>query len=322
VPVSSGALTREQFVAVAAGVLALAFAVALPGFRSWGNAFALLRNVSVLGVFGLGMAVVVIGRGIDLSQVTVAIVSAAVAAKLIVAGTGLPASLLAGLACALILGAINGALIAYLRVPPLLATLASALLFAGVARLWFFRSMAIHLPPSPGTAWLGGSWGGVPVPVIVLAVCACALHLFLAHTRPGRFIYAHGDNPEAARLTGVAVRRLTLAEYALSAGIGYVASLVMASSTAMVDVQALSSTLVFDVILVAVLGGVSLSGGRGGVLSVLAGTLLVGVLLNGMTTMDLNYQLQNAIKGLVLLATLVAENWLHPQDEETAQQGV
>jgi ribose transport system permease protein len=318
----SEVLTRERLVIVVAGLLAVTFAAALPGFRSWGNAFALLRNVSVLGVFGLGMAVVVIGRGIDLSQVTVALVSAAAAAKLVVAGAGLPASVLAGLACALSLGVTNGALIAYLRVPPLLATLASALLFAGAARLWFLRSMAIHLPPSPGTAALGGNWGGVPVPVVVLGVCACTLHLFLAHTRPGRFIYAHGDNPEAARLTGVAVRRLTLLEYALSAGTGYIASLVTASATAMVDVQALNAPLVFDAILVVVLGGVSLAGGRGGVASVLAGTLLVGALLKGMTIMDLDYQLQNAVRGLVLLATIVADSLLHPQDEETARQGI
>ena len=113
----------------------------------------------------------------------------------------------------------------------------------------------------------------------------------------GRFIYAHGDNLETARLTGIAVRPLTMLEYGICAAIGCAAGLVMAASTASMNTQIVNSTMIFDVILVVVLGGVSLVGGRGGVLSVLAGTALIGTLLNGMTIMDLNNNVQNIVKG-------------------------
>ena len=136
---------------------------------------------------------------------------------------------------------------------------------------------------------------------MVFAVAAILVHLFLSRTVPGRFIYAHGDNPDAARLTGLATRPLTMLEYALSSAIGYVGGVVMISETALMHLQVAESTLIFDVIMVVVLGGVSLVGGRGNVLSVVVGTLLIGVLLNGMTIMDMDVQTQNIIKGVVLL---------------------
>ena len=95
----------------------------------------------------------------------------------------------------------------------------------------------------------------------------------------------------------------------------------MISETALMHLQVAESTLIFDVIMVVVLGGVSLVGGRGNVLSVVVGTLLIGVLLNGMTIMDMDVQTQNIIKGIVLLLAIVLDSWLHPRDEETSKQG-
>ena len=117
--------------------------------------------------------------------------------------------------------------------------------------------------------------------------------MFLTRTTLGRFIYVHGDNAEAARLTGVAVRPLTMLEYALSSAIGYVGGVIMIAETGLMHLQVAGSTLIFDVIMVVVLGGVSLVGGRGNVPGVLAGTLLIGVLLNGMTIMDLDIELKH-----------------------------
>ena len=110
-------------------------------------------------------------------------------------------------------------------------------------------------------------------------------------------------------------------EYALSAGIGYVGGVVMIAETALMHLQVAESTLIFDVIMVVVLGGVSLVGGRGNVMSVVAGTLLIGVLLNGMTIMDMDVQTQNIIKGIVLLIAIVLDCYVHPRDEETVETG-
>lgn len=303
-------------------MLAVVFAIMLPDFVSWGNAMALFRSVSVLGVLALGMALVMIGRGIDLSQVAIALVSAGTAVSLMINGIAMPIALLAGFATALGSGTLNGAIIAYLEVPPLLTTLASAFLFIGIARVWLFDSAIISVPAdSAAILALGQQWLGAPVPLIVFIVCALVVHLFLSRTVPGRFIYAHGDNAEAARLSGLPVHGITLLEYSMSAIIGYVAGLLMIASTAMVDLNTANSTLIFEVILVVILGGVSLAGARGSVGSVLAGTLLIGVLLNGMILMDLSYQLQNIITGGVLLIAIVLDSWLHPRDEETARQG-
>jgi ribose transport system permease protein len=110
-------------------------------------------------------------------------------------------------------------------------------------------------------------------------------------------------------------------EYALCAGIGYVGGVVMIAQTSLMHLQVVESTLIFDVIMVVVLGGVSLTGGRGNVMSVVVGALLIGVLLNGMTILDMDVQMQNIVKGVVLLIAIVLDSVLHPRDEETSKQG-
>lgn len=314
---------QEHVVLGLAVLLTVAFATAVPGFASWGNAMALLRSISVIGVLGLGMAVVIIGGGIDLSQIAAALVSAGVAALMINAGFDVPAALTTGLLVALLLGAANGIFVAYFGIPSLFATLASALLFMGLARSTLMPSTIISLPAGDASfLMLGENRFGVPVPAMVFAACALTVHLFLSRTVLGRFVYALGDNPAAARLAGLPVRRLMVMTFVIAAGVGYLGGLVMVASTAMVDLGTAKSTMVFDVILVAVAGGVSLSGGRGGVASVLAGTVFIGVLLNGMSLLDVNSQVQTIIKGSLLLAAIVFDSRLRPPDEEAEPQGV
>jgi ribose transport system permease protein len=204
-----------------------------------------------------------------------------------------------------------------------LTTLASSLAVLGVTRSTAVQHYVVYLAKGHDDFMkLGGNiWNGVPVPILIFGAAAILLHLFLSRTVLGRSIYAHGDNPDAARLTGVATRPLTMLEYALSAGIGYVGGVVMIAETALMHLQVAESTLIFDVIMVVVLGGVSLVGGRGNVMSVVVGTLLIGVLLNGMTIMDMDVQTQNIIKGIVLLIAIVLDSYLHPRDEETSKQG-
>jgi ribose transport system permease protein len=122
-------------------------------------------------------------------------------------------------------------------------------------------------------------------------------------------------------MSGIAVRPLTILEYTLCAGIGFLAGILKASMVAQIDLRIINSTLIFDVILVVVLGGVSLIGGRGSIWSVLAGTALIGTLLNGMTMMDIPSNVQDIVKSIALLGALILDNRLHPRDEETARQG-
>ena len=110
-------------------------------------------------------------------------------------------------------------------------------------------------------------------------------------------------------------------QYVLAALIGMVAGLVMAASVNSMPTRIYNSTMIYDVILVVVLGGIALQGGRGGVLNVLIGTLPIGTLLNGMTILDMSYSAQNVVKGIVLLIAILIDSFLNPRNEETAQQG-
>jgi ribose transport system permease protein len=304
-------------------VLFLLLSIILPGFISLGNLFTLSRNISILGILGLGMAVVVIGRGIDLSQIATLACSSAIAITLLNNGWPPLAAIGFGLLLSVAIGLANGYLVSVIEIPPLFTTLASSLLVLGVTRALVVPHYQVFL--QPGHDWLlalGGTVpGGVPVSVIAFAICALFLHLFLSRTVLGRFIYAHGDNAQAARLSGMATRPLTMLEYAICSGIGYVGGVIMVGSTALMHLQVAESTMIFDVILVVVLGGVSLVGGRGNVVSVIAGTLLIGVLLNARTIMNLDIQTQDMIKGAVLLVAIMLDSYIHPRDEETAKQG-
>ena len=316
--------TSQALVVLGICVIAfLGFSVSLHGFATVGNLLSLARNISILGVLALGMAIVVIARGLDLSQVASMAVATAISILLMNAGWSTPVALLAGLVLAVTVGLLNGWLISVVEMPPLLTTLASGLAVLGLTRSTVVQHFIVNLAPGHDDFLrLGGNLpGGVPVSLVVFGVAALAVHLFLSKTVYGRFIYAHGDNPEAARLGGLATRPLTMLEYALCAGIGYVGGVVMIAQTALMHLQVVESTLIFDVILVVVLGGVSLTGGRGNVMSVVVGTLLIGILLNGMTIMDLDIQIQNIVKGLVLLVAIVLDSILHPRDEETSKQG-
>jgi len=314
---------QAMIVLVLTAVLFAALSVGLKGFLTVGNIFTLARAVSILGILALGMAVVVIGRGIDLSQIATLAVSAAIAITVINAGYSVPVGLLVGLALAILIGVLNGYLIAIIEIPPLFTTLASSLFILGLTRVFVVPHYQVFLEAGHETFLkLGGTvMGGVPVPAIVFAICAVLLHLFLSRTVLGHFIYAHGDNALAARLSGIATRPLTMLEYGFSAAIGYVGGVVMIASTSLMHLQIAESTMIFDVILVVVLGGVSLVGGRGNVMSVVAGTLLIGVLLNAMTIMNLDIQTQDMIKGAVLLVAIMFDSFVHPRDEETAKQG-
>jgi ribose transport system permease protein len=162
---------------------------------------------------------------------------------------------------------------------------------------------------------------GIPVPVIGFVVIATVLQFILRKTVFGELLYAQGDNLQAVRNSGAPVRVMIVIEYILSAIAGLLAGFVFAAASAAIDMQIVRSTMIFDVVLVVVLGGVSLSGGRGSIVSVFAGTLLIGILLNGMIILDINSNIQSIIKGVVLVAAILLDRALHPVDEETAKQG-
>ena len=318
-----GRFGQEQIILGIAVVLFVVFSVLVPKFLSAGNVVSMVQNVSVLGILGIAMAITILGRGIDLSMV--ASMSVAVAWMLVQLNAGAPLwqALPMAVGFSVLVGVLNGVLVAYVEVPAIFATLAMGVAVYGFGKYFLVESDVNFLPDR--WRWLATMAGarplGVPVPVLAFLACAGAAHLGLRYLRDGRFIYAMGDNPLAARTTGVPVRVLIVLQYVISALIALLAGLLMAMLVASMNTRIASSTLVYDVILVVVLGGISLSGGRGGISSVVVGTLLIGIMLNGMTMLDLTYTSQNIIKALVLLLALVLDTLINPRDEQTAQQG-
>lgn len=318
-----GRLSQEQIVFGLAVLLCAIFAISLPGFLTPSNLLNLVRSVSILGILGVAMGLVVIGRGIDLSLVSLMAVSVAWALQLAAGGMPLPQAVAFGLGFSLIGGMITGTLIAYVEIPAIFATLAMGTLIFGFGQYFLYDLTVVYLPDDARyLLWLGqGSLFGVPVPIYLFAAVCLLGYLFLRFTKSGRYLRAVGDNLEVARITGVPARPIIVLQYALSALIGFVAGIVTAASVASMNTRVATSTYVYDVILVVVLGGIGLSGGRGGIRNVIVGTLLIGILLNGMTIMNIQYTIQNVIKGVILLLAIVIDTILNPRDEQTAQQG-
>jgi ribose transport system permease protein len=315
--------SQQEIVFVVFAVLFAVFAVFLPGFLTPENMLTLLQNVAVLGILGLAMAIVVIGRGIDISLIAALAVPPGLVLQMVQDGHSLSASLMVAALFSICFGLVNGWLIAYADVPSLFATLATGLFVAGLGQAALFQLDVVQWSAGmDGFERLGqGTILGIPTPVVMFAIACVVVFILLRQTRWGAYIYAIGDNPYAARVTGIPSRPIIVLQYVLAALIGCFAGLVMAASVNSMPTRIFNSTMIYDVILVVVLGGIGLSGGRGGVVNVIIGTLLIGTMLNGMTIMNIPYAGQNLIKGVVLLLAVITDSLLNPRNEETAQQG-
>ncbi|MGB6118482.1 MAG: ABC transporter permease [Mesorhizobium sp.] len=318
-----GQLNQERIVLLIAVVLFALFSIALQGFIAPSNLLSLVQNVSILGILAVGMALAIIGRGIDLSILSTMPVSVAWMLNLANGGMPLWLALVCALGFVMLVGMINGVLIAYVEVPAIFATLAMGIVVYGFGRSFMAPIEAVYIVNDGSWLYNIGSSrvAGVPTPVIVFALVALLAYLFLRYLKPGRFIYGMGDNPLAARVTGIPVRPMIVLQYVLISIIALIAGIVMMTMLQSINTRLALSTMVYDVILVVVLGGIGLSGGKGGIRNVIVGTLLIGILLNGMTIMNLTYTVQSILKSVILLAAIVVDTLLNPRDEQTAQHG-
>jgi len=239
-------------------------------------------------------------------------------------GFSVETALIIGLGFALMVGLINGMIIAYAEIPAIFCTLAMGIFVFGIVRVKLIDFEVVYMPPNASAiAWMGNKYlfGVIPMPVILLIVVLALTALFLKFTRLGQQIYSIGDNLEASRIVGIPVRPIIVLQYTLSALIGYISGIISAVTVASVNTRQVTGTFIYDVLLVVVIGGISLSGGRGGIRNVVVGTLLIGVIWNGMTIMDIQYTLQNLIKSCILLIAIIIDSLMNPRDEQTAQQG-
>ena len=301
----------------------------LDKFFSTGNLLTLMRSVSILGILSIAMAVVVISKGIDLSLIATLAVGTALASVLS-SGDVLPSidlpfiyAVILGFIFTAILCAMTGILVAYWDMASVFVTLAMAGVIYGLGRTLFIRDELNYLPED--AAWLEylgrGQLFGVPMPIICFLMLAIIMHLLLTKTTFGKFVYSIGDSGLAARTAGVPVRPILVMIFILAGTVAYFAGLLTAGAISSINTRMVAGSMIYDVLLVVVVGGIGLSGGKGGMHNVILGTLLIGTLLNGMVIMDISFIVQNLIKGIILLLAIMTDTLLNPRDEQTTQQG-
>lgn len=290
-------------------VVCVLMGFASDNFFTLANILNVLRQVSVVGILAVGMTFVILTGGIDLSVGAVMALAGTVAAGLMV-NMGLPAglSLAAALMVGLGLGLVNGALVAWGRMPAIIVTLA----MMGIARgLGLIYSGGYPISGLPSwVAWFGiGRIGVVPVPVIIMLVVYALAWVLLQRTPFGRHVYAIGGNETAARLSGVRTGRVKLAVFAISGLTASLAAIVLTGRLMSGQPNA-GVGFELDAIAAVVLGGTAIAGGRGLILGTLIGAVLLGVLNNGLNLMGINPYMQDVIKGLIiLLAIYIGREW-------------
>jgi ribose/xylose/arabinose/galactoside ABC-type transport system permease subunit len=273
-------------------------------FLTASNLINVARQVSINAIVAAGMTVVIITGGIDLS-VGSTIALAGCAALLAAGGAGDLVGLLVGLAAGGLVGLLNGALVAWGRVPPFITTLATMTIVRGAALVLtngepIVKSEGLYL-------WLGqASLGPIPVPILLMVAVLVGTHWFLARTRWGTYVYAVGGNAEAARLAGIGLARMQLLVYTIAGALSGLAGLVLAARLS----SAQPNTGVgfeLDAIAAVVLGGTSLMGGEGTIWGTTVGAFIIGVLNNGFNLMNVSPFYQLIAKGAVIVVAVLMD---------------
>lgn len=292
-------------IALALVGLVLALSLLSPSFLAATNLVNVLRQISVNALLAFGMTTVILTSGIDLSVGSVLAFSGALAAGFSVAGWPPALAMLAALAFGAVLGVFNGLLVAYARIAPFIVTLAGLTIFRG-ATLVYTDGRPITGLPAAFDALGNGATMGVPVPIVVMVAFLALTHFLLRFTALGRAIYAVGGNEEAARLSGIPIGSVKVFTYGYSGLASALGALVLTGRLNSAQPTA-GSGFELDAIAAVVVGGTSLSGGRGGVVGSFLGAAIIGVLNNGMNLLDVSAFYQQIAKGGVILGALLID---------------
>lgn len=300
----------------ALAILVLALSLLSDKFLTPENGWNILRQISVNLCLSIGMTLIILAGGIDLSVGAVLALSGAVAAGLLKNGLVLSpmtvqlqftvfGSIVAGLLVGAAAGGFNGLMVTRFGLPPFVATLGMFSIARGLTMLWTGGFPITSLGPQFG--YLGtGVFLGIPMPVWIAGVLVAVFVVLTRKTRFGRYIYAVGGNERAALLSGLPVNRIKLGVYTLGGVLAGIAGLIV---TARLDSAQPNAGLGYelDSIAAVVIGGASLSGGRGSVLGTVLGCLIIGVLNNGLFLLDVSPFWQQVAKGFVILAAVAID---------------
>ena len=286
----------------AAGALIVVFvflSIASPVFLSTDNLFNIGAQTAVVAVIAIGMTLVIITAGIDLSVGSVAALSGVVGVMMM-ANLGLPVPLavLGGTLVGALAGLVNGFLVSVAGLNPFIATLGMLTVARGLVYI-VTNAQAIFGAPDSFRLLGQGVIGPIPIPILVILVVAVAGYIVLSRTRLGRYAYAMGSNLEAARLSGIPVRRYLTSVYVISGALAGFGGMIAASRVNSGQPN-FGIGLELDVIAAAVIGGASLFGGQGTVLGTLIGAFLIALIRNGAVLLDISTFYQQVIIGVVI----------------------
>jgi len=298
------------FIGPLAALLLSAFVISLTTerFLETQNLLNVSLQVSIIAIMAIGSTVVILTGGIDLSPGSMMALLTMLIAMFIKwnhFSLAAAAGLLVVLGCAL--GAINGIMVAYLRIPSFIATLATLSAYKGWSFLYNNGSPIFSVSQDLEPIFYGSLWG-IPLPFYYVLVCYLIASVFLHHTIPGREIYAVGGNEAAARLSGIKVRRIHMLAYIIAGGTAGLAGIVMAARLnsgspnygAGMELQAIGA---------AVIGGASLTGGYGNVIATLIGALTIAIVQNGLNLNDVPTSWQGITLGVIIAAAVGIDRW-------------
>jgi len=297
--------------------LCVVIAAIEPRFLSAGNLASVARQTAVITIISMGMTMVMVSGGIDLSVGSILALSGVVGAIALVSGVPIVIGVVTAIATGAACGLLNGAAVAMLRIPPFIVTLGAMGIYRGIALLITDGKAVVGVPSGFGYLAEGNLLGVVPVPLLIVLIVALATHVLLVNTLPGRYCYAIGSNIEAARHAGIRVSRYQVLFYALLGALAGLAGSIESARLVTAPPTA-GEGYELRVIAAVVIGGGSLAGGQGTVIGTVIGALIMGVLANGANLLGISSFAQQVVIGAVIVLAVTFDEFQRRRIEATS----
>lgn len=286
-------------------IIIITFSFLSPVFFTVPNLLNILQQSSINALIALGMTLVIISGGIDLSVGPTAALSAVLGATLMISGVPVPLAILATLGIGALCGVFSGSLIAYAGLQPFIVTLGGLSLFRAIALIYTGGSPVFGIPLS-FRSLINSTLFGIPTPIVVVAVIALTLWVVMNKTPLGEYILAIGGNEEAARVAGVPVKRTKVTVYVISGALASLAALILIGRLGAAE-PTIGNLWELDAIAAAAIGGASLMGGKGSIFGTLIGVIILGALRNGLTLLNIQAFYQLLATGLIIIIAMLID---------------
>ncbi|MDU7840721.1 MAG: ribose ABC transporter permease [Pantoea sp.] len=286
-------------------IIIITFSFLSPVFFTLPNLLNILQQSSINALIALGMTLVIISGGIDLSVGPTAALSAVLGATLMIAGVPVPLAILATLGIGALCGVFSGSLIAYAGLQPFIVTLGGLSLFRAIALIYTGGSPIFGIPLS-FRSLINSTLFGIPVPIVIVALIALTLWVVMNKTPLGEYILAIGGNEEAARVAGVPVKRTKVTVYVISGALASLAALILIGRLGAAE-PTIGNLWELDAIAAAAIGGASLMGGKGSIFGTLIGVIILGALRNGLTLLNIQAFYQLLATGLIIIIAMLID---------------